>query len=179
MRAKILASLVLVTGLLVLPGASAAQPEDSGYTFALSLVLGGTSDAEPDPGFDNLGFQAMFALERSPHVFFSARAGILPMDTDEGGGLFDADLSYITVGGEYHFPEGFYESGLIIGIGFYDLSGDTFVPDESSFGFNLGVNGDFRINDRFSIIGELSGHIVDMDYTNFFITANAGVAYHF
>lgn len=178
MRVKILAFSGVLAALCLLSTPLVAQESDSGYTFGLSLILGGTSDADPDPGFDNLGFQAMFSFETSPRLLVVGRAGLLPLDSDEGSG-FDADLTYLTVGGEYRLSESYYESGLFIGLGVYDLAGDLFVENETSVGINLGITGDFRINKRFSFIAELMAHAVDMDYTNFFVTANAGVAYHF
>ncbi len=178
MRVKNLAFSGVLAALCLLTTPLVAQESNSGYTFGLSLILGGTSDAEPDPGFDNLGFQATFSFETSPRLLIAGRAGLLPLDTDEGSG-FDADLGYLTVGGEYRLSESYYESGLFIGLGVYDLSGDTFVDNETSLGLSLGITGDFRINNRFSFVAELMGHAVDMDYTNFFVTANAGVAYHF
>jgi hypothetical protein len=178
LRVKILAFSSILAVLCLLPTTSFAQQGNSGYTLALSLVLGGTSDASPDPGFDNLGFQAMFSFETSPHLLVAGRVGLLPLETDEGS-AFDADLTYLTVGGEYRLSEGYYESGLFIGLGIYDLAGDRFVEDETSVGLNLGVTGDFRINGRFSFLAELMVHAVDMEYTNFFVTANAGIAYHF
>lgn len=175
MRPQILILIGLLTAVLIVP--SAAQAEDRGYTLALSLTLGGTSDAEPDPGFGNLGLQATFLMETSPRVHFGIRAGQLTLEGDRD--VFDADLSYLTLVGEYRFTESYYESGLFLGLGFYDLAGDAFFEDESSVGVTVGVTGDFRINDRWSVLGEIAGHGVDMDYANFFITGHVGLAYHF
>lgn len=179
MRTRSLVLTGLIAVCLLLPAPLSAQGrQDGGYTVALSLSLGGTSDAEPDPGFDDLGLQASFSMETEARVAFGARLGQIALEADEGS-AFDADLTYITLSGEYRFAESFYESGLFFGLGFYDLAGDAQVEDESSVGFTLGVTGDFRINERWSVLGEIAGHAVDMDYANFFVTLNAGVAFSF
>ncbi len=182
--------LVLISTAALWLLAGAAYGANENYTFALSLTLGGTSDADlgdlpstgsaADPGNDNIGFQASFSLHTEHSVLFVVRAGQLPLDIDEASsGIYDADLSYLVLAGEYRFPASFYESGLFIGLGAYDLSGGAFIRDETGFGLVIGVTGDFPITDRFSILGEIAGHATDLDYAGVFLTAGVGVAYHF
>lgn len=176
-NARLLSSIVVLAAIVVLlPGAAVAEQRN--YTVGLSGGIGGTSDANPDPGFDNFALQALFRADIGISTALAVRVGNFGLEAD-GGGLFDADLTYLTVTGEYFSAESFYESSLFIGLGAYDLSGDVFVADETSVGLTVGAAGDFRINDRFSFMAELAGHLVDLDYTNFFITVNAGIAYHF
>lgn len=156
-------------------GASAQSPYN--YSLALMGGLGGSTDAQPDASLDNFGWQARFTMELERHTLFAARAGQLALTSDNA--LFDSDLSYITVSGEYRFPAGFYESGLFIGLGAYDLSGDFLVEDETGIGLTLGASGDFRITDRLTFVLEFSGHYADLDYAQIFLMGHAGVSFHF
>ncbi len=168
---------VLLAACLSFP-TTAAAVDHHNFMVAFSAGIGGTSDADPDPGFDDIGFQLMFRMDTDHSVAFGVRVGQVELDTDESR-LFDSTLSYLTLGGEYKSDEAFFESTLFLGLGAYDISGDFFVPDETGIGFVLGASGDFRINSRWSVLGEVAGHLTDLDYTNFFITANVGLAFHF
>ncbi len=166
---------------LVLAGLpSVAQAQDY-FNFSLGLMatLGGTTDAEPDPGIDNFGFQAVFGYQIDRHTLFKARLGQLDLETDEGNGLYDTELSYVTLGGEYLINSGSYESGLFIGLGFYDLDAAPLIEDESSLGLALGTSGAFRLQDRLDLVVEFSIHYADLDYAQFFLMGHAGLAYRF
>ncbi|RMH15677.1 MAG: hypothetical protein D6696_20005 [Acidobacteria bacterium] len=169
----------MAAALWLLPAAAHGQVQYN-YLVGISAGIGGTSDADPDPGFDGTNFQALFGLRLDNQSYFTARLGRLQLAaSDDSGGRFDADLSYLILGGEYRFAEAFYESGLFFGLGAYDLEGDDLVADESGVGLAVGVTGDFEINDRWSVIAELAGHLVDLDYSNFFVTGNVGVGFRF
>lgn len=174
--------IISIVGVMLAAGLSASTAavaaDHHNFTIALSAGIGGTSDADPDPGFDNLGYQALFRMDTDHAVAFGIRVGQVALEADESS-LFDATLSYVTVGGEYKSAEAFFESTLFLGLGAYDLDGDFFVPDETAIGFVVGAGGDFRINARWSVLGEIAGHLTDLDQTNFFVTANVGLAYHF
>ena len=79
------------------------------------------------------------------------------------GGRLNADLTYATVGGEYLFNEGYYTSGVYLGLGWYGLDGGELAESDSegSIGLALGLTGDFAITKRFSILVELSGHYTE------------------
>ncbi len=174
-----LKSLALLAFIVLAPSSGLAQ---SGYTYSIGLLggLGGSADAEPDTGLDNLGWQARFSMELEVRTLFSVRAGQLQLAVDDvPGGLFDSDLSYVTLSGEYTFPAGFYESGVFIGLGAYDLSGDGVLADESAIGLTVGTSGDFRITKRLSCLIELAGHYADLDYAQLFFMAHAGLSFHF
>lgn len=168
-------SLVLLLLVALAPLSASAQ---SPYNYSVALMggLGGSSDAD-DSNLDNFGWQARFAMELELHTLFSVRAGQLALDTDSA--LFDSDLSYLTVAGEYRFPAGFYESGLFLGLGAYDLTGDLLVEDETAIGLTLGTSGDFRVTDRVTVIVEFSGHYADLDYAQIFLMGHAGVSFRF
>lgn len=172
---SILALLVLWS----LPAVSRAQ-NPSTYTVGLAAGIGGSTDAEPDTEYDDFGFQLLFALETDVQTEFVVRLGQMDFDAkDDPAGQFDTELTYLTLAGEYKFAASFYESGLFLGLGLYDLSGDGVVEDDSGLGATVGATGNFRLTDRLSFILEFSGHYADVDYAQIFIMGHAGVAYHF
>ncbi len=168
-----LLSLVLALGVTV--------PASAGnFTVALFGGLGGSTDADPilngdDVGIDNVGFQALFSAKTAPRTRFSLRAGILDLESDFG---LENDLSYVTFTGEYRFDDDFYESGLFMGLGGYDLSGDAF-QDETAIGITVGANGEFRLNPQWSVLVELSGHYADFEQANVFLMGHVGLAFDF
>ncbi len=176
----ILRTMPVVLGLLILllPAAAAAR-ESHSFKFALMGGLGGATDAEPDVDLDNAGFQLMFAMTTDSDVNFAIRAGRLDMEAGEGSGLFDSELTYVTLTGEYMVTAGYYESGLFFGIGVYDLDDTPLIEGESALGITLGVSGDFRLSDRFSFLAEFSGHYADFDRANVFLMGHAGLAFKF
>ena len=55
-------------------------------------------------------------------------------------------------------------------------------PDEPIYiaaGIGILETGDFRINDRWSVLVEFSGHYADMDYAQIFVMGHIGVGFHF
>jgi len=178
-------SLVMVTALWLVPGTSHAQSRYD-YTVGLMAGIGGFTDADPDTELDNLGLQALFSLKTQPQTKFSVRAGQLDFDLQDAPFLPDATLRYVTASGEYLFTSTFYESGLFIGLGLYDVQDAVsltdagfLVDDDSGFGVTVGTSGDFRINERLSVIVEFAGHYADLDHAQIFLTGHVGIAYHF
>lgn len=172
---------------VALAGSAAAQAESHVFTATAAGGIGGPINVdEPDPGLDNTGFQLGFSWLTAPKSRVSARLGQLDMSGEQLEGLLDPELTYVNIGGEYRYTETYYESGLYLGLGLYQLDGDRFVEgvpqsdDETALGLVLGATGDFPINDRFSVIVELSAHYADFDRGNVvFGLLHAGVAYRF
>lgn len=174
-----LALTVLIVISLTLPMPAEAQSSSS-YTFALMGGLGGSNETSPDVGYGNAGFQALFGMKTNTRTTFQVRAGQLSLDvSDDDFDLFSSDLSYLTLAGHYTFPGGFYESGLFIGIGVYDIAGEVFVQDETSWGLNAGVTGDFKLSQHWSVVAELSAHYADLDAYQYLVMGHVGLAVHF
>lgn len=176
-----LAQTVLIAALLLLPGAARAQEL---YTFTAGLMggLGGSLDAEPGDDLGNTGFQVNLTMVTEPRTHVGFRLGNLGLDSEERfGSLTDAELSYVTVAGEYRFPQTYYESGLYIGLGGYRLEGTRGLRDEedTSIGLTLGVTGEFRVTRWLGVLVELSGHYADFDEAQFFAMGHGGIAVHF
>lgn len=171
----------LLAALLLLPGAARAQEL---YTFTAGLMggIGGSVDAEPGDDLGNTGFQLNLAMVTEPRTHVGFRLGQLALDSeDRFGSLTDAELSYVTVAGEYRFPQSYYESGLYLGLGGYRLEGNRGSRGEqdTALGLTLGVTGEFRVTPWLGVLIELSGHYADLDEAQFFGMGHGGVAIHF
>lgn len=171
LRPRLATSFFVLLTLALVPATGLAQSPYT-YTVGLQVGLGGSPDDQPDVGFDNFGWQALFSMNLETSTRWGARVGEIALD----GGGFDADLRYLTVAGEYLFAEPLLDSGLYLGLGYYDL--DVFGGD-SGLGLVVGVTGDLHLTDRFSLLLELSGHYADLDATHFFLMGHVGVGYRF
>ena len=185
-RRKQILVVLLLAGLLLTPVATRAQ-ELYSFTGSLMLGLGGSFD-ESEAGFGNPSFQLGFShvLEKRTHVGF--RLGYLGFGSnDYVGELKGADLTYLNVSGEYRTAKGSFsgslmESGVYIGLGGYQLSGDNDdgrSESGTSIGLALGLTGDIEISPSFAVRIELSGHILSSDVARYFGLAQVGVTYRF
>jgi len=179
-----IATLVLaafVTLGLVLPVTVHAQDH---YTYTVSALGGlGGSFGDDEGGFDNTSFSLGLSLLREDRVHVGVRLGQIEFASDDRvAGLADASLSYLVAGGEYRFVEDYYESGLFLGLGAYELEGDTLLgvqDSETEVGFVLGVTGEFEINRRLGFLVEVLGHVTSMQGNTAFGTGQVGLAVHF
>ena len=134
-----------------------------------------------DSGVDNGGFQLGFSVVGQGEILIGGRLGSI--DFDDGlGGLGDASLDYVNLGGEYRFSEGFYESGVYFGLGHYEVEGldaNGNVDTENSIGLAIGFTGEFELTKQFGLLLEVTSHVTDLAAAEVFLTAHAGVAVHF
>lgn len=175
------AACALVLFALAAPGDAAAQQEI--YTWSAGLLgsIGGSLDADPGDEIDNLGYQLNLSMVTTPGTHLVLRAGQLGLDSDDRfENLLDAELSYVTLGGEYRYPHSYYDSGVYLALGGYNLDGDAIFgeDDESAIGLALGATGDFGITPWLSVVAEVSGHYVDFDAAQIFVMGNVGLAVH-
>lgn len=168
----------LATVLLLLAGAVSADAQGQySYTVSFGPTFGGSLDGEPDSGMDHAGFLASFSWRTQPRTAVGFRLGSTDLSGDQVGALASPTFRYATISGEYRFNDLYYESGVFMGLGVYQL-GDGVESDEG-VGLTLGVTGEFPINERFSVMVELVGHYADLDAASTHATVHAGVAYHF
>ncbi|HYN21839.1 MAG TPA: hypothetical protein VE078_12830 [Thermoanaerobaculia bacterium] len=177
----VFALIVTVATVLLLPGAARAQEL---YTFTAGLLggVGGSLDADPGDDLGNSGFQINLTTVTEPRTHVGIRLGRLGLDSEEFfGSLSEAELSYVTLAGEYRFPESVYESGLYIGLGGYRLEGSRRGRDEedTALGLAVGVTGEFRVTHWLGVLLELSGHYADFEEAQFFAMGHGGIAVHF
>lgn len=178
---RLLGRLLSILGLLLLPAAGGAQEL---YTYSVGLLgsIGGSLDADPGDSLTNTGFQLNLGFVTEPRTLLVVRAGELGLDEDEFfGNLQDADLKYVTVGGEYRYREAYYQSGAFVALGGYRLEGTrrNRSESESSWGVSVGFTGELPIKRWVGIQAEISGHYIDFDDAQLFGMANAGVVFHF
>lgn len=166
---------ILVVACASLSFALPTQAQSSEYTLGLVGGIGGTEDTG---NYNQTNLQALFAFEWAPRTLFVVRAGQMELD-GESGTLPEGDLRWLTLSTEYRLPAGFYQSGLFIGIGYYNLESTGGFLDDSAFGLNLGVTGDIPVTRHFSILVEVSGHYADLDSTQLLLMAQGGLAFHF
>ncbi len=168
---------------LVLAGAP-AWPQTDATSFEVGLAggLGGALDADPGSGLDATTLQLRFSWVTDLHTKLAIRAGTLDFGADEQLELLtDAELQYLTIAGEYHFRDRFYDSALFLGLGYYELSGlrDGVDASDSNVGFFLGALGDFPLTRRLSFTIELSGHYAEVERVQLFLLGHAGLSFHF
>lgn len=179
---RALGGIAVLAGLLLLPGAARAQ-ETYNYSAAVLGGIGGSLDAEPGDDLSNTGFQLNLSMVTDPRTHVGVRVGQLGLDADEFfGSLSEADLTYVTVGGEYRFDETWYDSGIYLGLGGYRLEGTDFAGGDSrdtSLGLTIGVTGEFKVNHWLGVLLELSGHYVDFEEAQVFGMGHGGIAVHF
>jgi hypothetical protein len=166
----------------MLPAAAGAQEL---YNFTASLLggVGGSTDADPGNGLDNLALQLGFAFVTESRTQLGFRLGNFDLGSETlFGSLRNADLTYLTVSGEYRFREAYYESGVFLGLGGYQLQGTGPTgrsENETAAGLTLGFTSEFKVSRRLAIQLELAGHYADFDEAQIFVTGLAGVAFHF
>jgi len=179
---RLLGKSLLGVSLLFLPALGGAQ-ELYTYTVGVFGGIGGSSDANPGGCFGNKGYQLNLGVVTEPGTHLVLRTGKLALDRDGlFGSLSDADLKYVTIGGEYRYSERFYESGIFAALGAYRLNGTQASGRESredTWGVSVGFTGELPIKTWLGLQAELSGHYVDFREEQFFAMVHAGVVVHF
>ena len=182
-----LASLTVLALLaaLALPAAAAAQDL---YNWSVGVMggLGGSVDVKPGSrDFSNGSWQIEGLALTETRTYIALRLGQLSLGGKDTlfGTRVGADLSYVTLAGQYMFEESYYDSGVYLGLGAYRLGGnDAFTGQSVSktvAGGVLGLVGDFKASRRFSVVVELSGHYIDIQNAHIYGMAHAGLAFHF
>ena len=179
-RRRLSLHLALLTLLLAaIAGAAQAQEE---HPFRASVFYGlGGADSDAGSSWDNGTYQLGFSWVSDYNILVGLRAGEVGFDEEAPGGRLGADLTYATVGGEYLFNEGYYTSGVYLGLGWYGLDDGELAESDSegSIGLALGLTGDFGITRRFSILVELSGHYTELEDVDLLAMGHVGVAFRF
>ena len=164
---------------LLLPAATRAQDTVRTITgHALVGVAGSLDDSSTGAG--NLDFQLGIEIETRALSAVGVRLGSI--DFGDFSNVTDASLDYITVSGEYRSSESFYTGGLYFGLGYYRFDAILLgggPTDETGLGGVLGVDGHFRVNDRFDVITEISFHYAPVGVIDTFANGLIGVGVKF
>ncbi|MFQ5525518.1 MAG: hypothetical protein ACE5GX_04590 [Thermoanaerobaculia bacterium] len=177
-RSKTLLLALFVLGSLVLPTSAVA---DSVFRANLMAGVGGPLD-EDEAGLSNSSFQLGFSVEPEDQLLVGVRVGQLDLGSALVGNLIDSSIDFATVVGEYRFTESFYESGLYIGLGLYQLDGTLFFGQgfsEEAVGLTLGISGEFLLTESLGFVLEISGHLTNLDTIDTLMMGHAGVSFHF
>ena len=143
---------------LALPGSALAQ--DSGFTLALMGGVGGSPDSD---GYSDGNIQLLGA-------YTELRVGRLDLSASDQ--IPDSELTYLALGTDYRIDADYYSSGLVLGIGYYQLESDSGFFDEDGLGLHVGVLGDFQLTDRWTLLA-------DLDAAQIFLIANIGIGFRF
>lgn len=180
------ACFALLLALALVGGIAPQAAADELYIYTASVLggIGGSLDADPGDSFSDTGFQLGFSYVTEPRTRVAVRAGQIGLgDGEEFNQLFNAELSYATVAGEYLFTEPYYDSWVYIGLGAYQLDGTPRFSggdsEETAIGVVIGVTGEFHINRKLDFLVEFSGHYAEFDRSQIFAFGHAGVAFHF
>ncbi len=100
---------------------------------------------------------------------------------------FHTRMDYVTAGTAYEFWEGDYTSGIFAGIGGYKVRPESAPqnaqpfrdPSETAFGWHVGVDGDFRVISRLSIVARVTYHNVRSETSRDILSASGGLVYRF
>jgi hypothetical protein len=186
-RAARLGCLALVTllGTLALPPPAAAQ-DLYGWTVGLMGGVGGSVDVKPGSrSFSNAGYQLEGLALIEPRTQLGLRVGHLDLGGKNTlfGSRVGADLSYVTLAGQYMYEESYYDSGLYLGLGAYRLGGKDAISggsaSKTAAGGVFGVTGEFKATRRLALLIELSAHYIDVRNAHIFAMAHGGLAFHF
>lgn len=172
--------------LLALAAGPAALEAQESYTFSIAALggTGGSLDADVGDGLGNQTLQLNLGLVTEPKTHLFLRLGTLDLDPSEGfQDLTGGELVYATIAGEYRYDNRFYESGIYLGLGGYELSGTSIFSgtgvDETGIGLVLGLTGEFELTRRLGVLIELAGHYADLERANVYATAHIGLIAHF
>ncbi len=151
------------------------------YTFTAGVLggLGGSPDA-PSTSFDHQSLQINLQFLTDTRTQVGIRFGQLDLsgNGDRIGDLFEPELKFVSIGGEYRTRQSYYDSGIFIALGGYRLEGAG-GESKTSAGLSAGATGEFSFNRHFGIIAEVAAHYADLDEVQYFGTVQVGVAVHF
>jgi len=181
---RLLVAAILVVVICTLISAPARAQD---YTWTLSF-MGGLGGSLSDGGSNEAAFQVGFGLQFEPEANVLVHVGQVDFDTGSlVGELADGTISYINVGGEYQFSENYYDSGVFLGLGLYEVAGRRVLTEgvleaestDTAIGLVIGATGEFKITPAFVFLVEISGHILDSDDIRVLGTGFVGFGFHF
>jgi hypothetical protein len=176
--------LLAVALLVVAVAPNAARAQDD-FTFTAGLLggFGGSFDDSSDADLDHRAVEIAAGMVTNDRTLTMVRFGQLEFDSDLSvEGLLDAELTFLTIAGEYRFRQPSYDYGVYLGLGGYELSGEDFFDgevDDRGLGLALGFTGDFDLTRHLSVVVEISAHYAFLDRADLYGLALGGLAVHF
>jgi hypothetical protein len=178
-------ALLAALATLALPAAASAQDL---YNWSVGVMggIGGSVDVKPGSrDFSNGTWQVEALALTESRTFLGLRVGHLGLGGKDTlfGTRVGADLSYVTLSGQYMYEESYYDSGVYLGLGAYRLGGNDALTGASASktvaGGVLGLTGDFKASKRFSVVLEISGHYIGIRQAHIYGMAHGGLSFHF
>ena len=124
-------------------------------------------------------------------IHFGIRVGGIGFgSSDQLGDLTNADLTYVTLAGEYRERAAtgsgrLIEGGVFLGLGYFQLKGDSLTEaeriSEGSLGLTVGVLGDLPLNQKrnLALRIEVQGQWANLDNASLFAVGQVGLSYRF
>jgi hypothetical protein len=191
--------------LLMLAAAPAfAQTSEFGILIGGSKRLISHSDQAAGIGvsdkfkFGNSVREIYYAVQLDPGTNFKIKAGqiegpvafqYLNGNTKARTDIAKGKLEHVDGIIDYRFSEAFGSTGLFGGVGLYRQRGsitDQAVPvdqrgstEETNYGFQGGVNGDFPLSRRVGFVAEAAYHWINFHYKTRYITLSGGFRFTF
>lgn len=164
---------------LVAPSVSVA--DTTWWKAGIFAGLGGTEDADQAPGYDNNALQLNLAMVGEAGTLLVVRVGQFDFGDEALDGILEPEMRWATIGGEYRFRGRWFESGMYLALGGYQLDGFVggLAEDQTAWGLSLGTTAEWRLSRHFSIDAELAGHWADFDEAQLFLVGLVGVSVHF
>jgi hypothetical protein len=179
--------LIMILGLSALP--AFAQYSEFGFMLGGSKRLISQTDEQQGIGisddfkFGNSVKEIYYSVRIDEYSRFKIKLGQItaPGAFQVNGARVDvakADLDHIDGIVDYRFSEPFGSTGLFAGVGLYRLDAPD-QKEETNYGFNGGVNGDFPLSRRYGVVVEAAYHWVNLEYKPRYITLAAGLRISF
>ncbi len=186
------------TWILGIFAAAALAPAAHSQTFGVGATYGSVNDVSHS--FTLEGFKpseytvfADYNLERA--TLLRMTYGSMWTEQSQSGqvvnGVFvpsaKEHVNYVDLDASYLFRESFYTAGVFGGIGGYQYKPEPMPagfeqfqdPNEKYFGFNLGVDGEFRVMKNVGIVLRLTYHNIAAHPRRQFFNADAGLVGRF
>ncbi len=153
------------------------------YLFRVGLTggAGAALDADRNSSFQAGAIQVALGMVTNERTQVTLRLGRIEFDRDVEG-FSDARLDYGLIGGEYRFSQSYYDFGITLGLGGYQLQGLELgeKAKASGIGIGLGLLGDFDLSQHLALTAEASVHYAFFDRSpRIYSAAMAGVAIRF
>jgi hypothetical protein len=100
---------------------------------------------------------------------------------------YKTDIGYVTLDASYVFRVGPFNSGLFGGIGGYRINPDPISasldtvtePEETVFGWNVGVDGDLHLYRGLAAVGRVTFHGILSENRRYLLVTSIGAVYRF
>jgi hypothetical protein len=167
-------------------------------SFGLGATYGSVNDVTHTFNFDGFKpseYTVFFDYRIEPTALLRLTYGSMWTEQSQSGTTVDGvfvpsakeRINYFTGDVSYQYAEGFYMGGIFGGLGGYSFKPEAMPagfeqyedPDQRVFGFNLGVDGEFRVTKNLRVLLRLTYHNISSHPHRQFFNADAGLVARF